>query len=63
MNPKKLAPAKPGLPQEVETLSDGVRASVGSVATSKANGVKTTGVKTRGSGAATKGFTARGPMA
>lgn len=26
-------------------------------------GVKTSGVKTRGNGAATKGFTARGPMA
>ena len=27
------------------------------------NNVKTTGVKQRGSGAATKGFTSRGPMA
>jgi hypothetical protein len=26
-------------------------------------GIKTTGVKTRGNGAATKGVTARGPMA
>jgi hypothetical protein len=28
-----------------------------------ANDVKTTGIKTRGNGAATKGITARGPMA
>jgi hypothetical protein len=28
-----------------------------------ANDVKTTGIKQRGSGAATKGFTSRGPMA
>lgn len=63
MNAKKLAPAKPGLPQETETLSDSLRSVAGNIATGKAAGVKTSGVKTRGNGAASKGVTARGPMA
>lgn len=60
---KKLAPAKSGLPQEIETLKDDICMVVGSTGRDKAPGVKTSGTKTRGNGAATRGVTARGPMA
>ena len=37
--------------------------SVGNVRSNDYKGTKTDGIKTRGNGAATKGVTARGPMA
>ena len=40
-----------------------VRMTVGAIANKAAPSVKTSGVQTRGNGAATKGKTARGPMA
>jgi hypothetical protein len=40
-----------------------LRIVAGNIATKQAPGVKTSGVQTRGNGAATKGRTARGPMA
>ena len=61
MQGKKVTPVKAGkeVPFEQKkgwTPMDGV-----SMTTS--DGVKTSGIKTRGNGAATKGVTARGPMA
>ena len=41
---------------------DDIKMSVGGVFKSQNDEVKTSGVKQRGSGAATKGFTSRGPM-
>jgi hypothetical protein len=44
--------------------SDSVNMSVGNVSNSNGKqGVKTSGIKVRGTGAATKGLMARGPMA
>jgi len=63
MKAKKLAPAKPGLPQEIETLKDEICMVVGNIAMGKPPAVKTSGIKIRGTGAATKGTMARGPMA
>lgn len=60
---KKVAPAKSGLPQEIETLKDEICMVVGHTAMGRPPAVKTSGIKTRGNGAATKGVTARGPMA
>jgi hypothetical protein len=60
---KKLAPAKSGLPQEIETLKDEICMVVGNIAMGKPPAVKTSGIKQRGSGAATRGFMSRGPMA
>ena len=40
-----------------------VNMSVGNVTRNEQPGVKTTGIKVRGTGAATKGLMARGPMA
>jgi hypothetical protein len=40
-----------------------VNMSVGNVTRNEQPGVKTTGIKMRGAGAATKGFMSRGPMA
>jgi hypothetical protein len=60
---KKLAPAKPGQPQEIETLKDEICMVVGNIAMGKPPAVKTSGIKIRGTGAATKGTMARGPMA
>jgi len=45
-----VAPGKPGM-------------TVGAVRTSAAPAVKTSGIKMRGTGAATKGLMSRGPMA
>lgn len=42
---------------------DEIKMSVGGVFKSQNDEVKTSGIKQRGSGAATKGFTSRGPMA
>ncbi len=63
MKAKKLAPAKSGLPQEIETLKDEICMVVGNIAMGKPPAVKTSGIKQRGSGAATRGFMSRGPMA
>jgi hypothetical protein len=41
---------------------DDIKMAVGGVFKSQNDEVKTSGVKQRGSGAATKGFTSRGPM-
>ena len=63
MKAKKLAPAKSGQPQEIETLKDEICMVVGNIAMGKPPAVKTSGIKQRGSGAATRGFMSRGPMA
>jgi hypothetical protein len=63
MKAKKLAPAKPGQPQSIETLGDEICMVVGNIAMGKPPAVKTSGIKTRGNGCATKGTMARGPMA
>ena len=42
---------------------DTVNPSVGNISKSDGAGVKTSGIKIRGTGAATKGIMARGPMA
>lgn len=42
---------------------DDIKMSVGNVFKKQIDGTKTDGIKQRGSGAATKGFTSRGPMA
>jgi hypothetical protein len=60
---KKLAPAKPGQPQEIETLKDEICMVVGNIGMGKPPATKTSGIKQRGSGAATRGFMSRGPMA
>lgn len=44
-------------------LSPTMRVTVGSIASKPCPEPKTAGIKTRGNGAATKGTTARGPMA
>jgi len=63
MDTKKLAPAKSGLPQTIQTLKDENCMVVGNTASGVVKGPKTSGIKIRGTGAATKGVTARGPMA
>ena len=63
MKVKKLAPAKPGQPQSIETLKDESCMVIGNIAANSAPGVKTSGIRTRGNGCATKGVMARGPMA
>ena len=63
MKAKKLPPAKSGLPQQIETLKDEICMVIGQVAINPAPGPKTSGIKIRGTGAATKGTMARGPMA
>ena len=63
MKAKKLAPAKSGLPQEIETLKDEICMVVGNIGMGKPPATKTSGIKQRGSGAATRGFMSRGPMA
>jgi len=52
----------PGKPSDLESLST-MRMSVGMYNNGPDKGPKTTGIKTRGNGAATKGTMARGPMA
>ena len=49
--------------QEIETLKDTSCMVVGQTAANPAPGTKTSGVKMRGTGAATKGLMSRGPMA
>lgn len=58
--PKKVKGANP----YGATTAEGLAESVGNIdRTSKSAGVKTSGIKIRGTGAATKGTMARGPMA
>lgn len=47
----------------VETLNDEICMLVGNIAMGKPPAVKTSGIKMRGTGAATKGKMSRGPMA
>ena len=54
--------ANPGKGKDMSMLSN-ARASIGRITSEEQPGVKTTGIVTRGNGAATKGITARGPMA
>jgi hypothetical protein len=51
----------PGKPSDISSLST-MKMSVGNYNNGE-NQTKTSGIKQRGSGAATKGFTSRGPMA
>ena len=55
---KNALKAEPG-PESVNKL----RVSIGALATRPAPEAKTSGIKIRGTGCATKGTTARGPMA
>lgn len=59
---KKLPPAKQAYPQEAENPRD-ICMVVGNFSKEAAPGSKTSGIKQRGSGAATRGFMSRGPMA
>ena len=54
--------ANPGKGENMGMLSN-ARATLGSITSGEQPGVKTSGIVTRGNGAATKGITARGPMA
>ena len=59
---KKLAPAKSSYPQGAENPRD-LCMVIGNLSKEPAPPAKTSGVKMRGSGAATRGFMSRGPMA
>ena len=63
MDTKKLSPVKSGMPQSIQSLKDENCMVVGNTATGVVKGPKTSGIKTRGNGCATKGTMARGPMA
>ena len=54
--------ANPGKGKDMGMLKN-ARASVGNITCCEQPGVKTSGIKVRGTGAATKGVMARGPMA
>jgi hypothetical protein len=54
--------ANPGKGKDMSILNN-ARASIGRITSGEQPGVKTSGIVTRGNGAATKGITARGPMA
>jgi hypothetical protein len=54
--------ANPGKGEDMGLLNN-ARASLGSITCCEQPGTKTTGIKTRGNGAATKGLMSRGPMA
>ena len=60
--PKKVASVKVGGPSNVEQLKK-TQLSVANNRSADYDGVKTSGIKIRGTGAATKGVMARGPMA
>lgn len=59
---KKLPPAKQAYPQTAENPRD-MCVVLGNISKEPAPAAKTTGIKMRGSGAATRGFMSRGPMA
>ena len=52
----------PGKGKDMSMLSN-VHASIGSITSQEQPGTKTSGIKMRGTGAATKGLMSRGPMA
>ena len=52
----------PGKGKDMSMLNN-VRASIGRITNQEQPGVKTSGIKMRGTGAATKGTMSRGPMA
>lgn len=54
--------ANPGKGKDMSMLNN-VRASIGRITSEEQPGVKTSGIKMRGTGAATKGTMSRGPMA
>ena len=54
--------ANPGKGKDMSMLSN-ARATLGSITSGEQPGVKTSGIKMRGTGAATKGLMSRGPMA
>ena len=54
--------ANPGKGKDMSMLNN-VRASIGRITNQEQPGVKTSGIKMRGTGAATKGLMSRGPMA
>ena len=54
--------SNPGKGENMGALNN-ARATLGSITSQEQPGVKTSGIVTRGNGAATKGITARGPMA
>jgi hypothetical protein len=60
--PKKVASVEVGGPSNVEELKR-TQLSVGNNRSANYAGTKTSGIKIRGTGAATKGVMARGPMA
>lgn len=59
--PKKVASPKVGLADVKKTLSEEM--SVATLRSGEYKPTKTSGIVTRGNGCATKGKTARGPMA
>lgn len=59
---KKLPPAKQAYPQAAENPRD-MCVVLGNISKEPAPGPKTSGIKMRGAGAATRGFMCRGPMA
>ena len=60
--PKGVASPKVGGPSNVEQLKK-TELSVANTRSADYKGTKTSGIKIRGTGAATKGVMARGPMA
>ncbi len=54
--------ANPGKGEDMSMLKN-VRATLGSITSGEQPGTKTSGIKMRGTGAATKGLMSRGPMA
>jgi len=54
--------ANPGKGEDMGMLKN-ARATLGSITSGEQPGVKTSGIKMRGTGAATKGLMSRGPMA
>lgn len=60
--PKKVASVNVGGPSNKEQLKK-TQLSVANNRSADYDGVKTSGIKIRGTGAATKGVMARGPMA
>jgi hypothetical protein len=57
-------PLKTGAPSGVNhSRADSVNMTVGNIDRREPTGPKTSGIKVRGTGAATKGLMARGPMA
>jgi hypothetical protein len=59
---KKVASVKVGAADNQKTIND-LRVSVGNLSSKGYAEPKSSGIKIRGTGAATKGTTARGPMA